>query len=105
MLGDDQDRIDRELRAAAAKSLGDGRVHREPELFRALGAEIAFGFLVDVKRSDAHIWLVPAAAHWVADQKTVADMLGVREVPVYGRDDGYSCRHQVLQNVEPAVGW
>ena len=96
VFADDQHGIDGEFVTAAAQRFGDGRIHLEPELLRALLAEIARRVLVHVQRDDLHVGLVPGPVDRIANQEAVADMLAVRKVAVDGGDDGDALRAGLL---------
>ena len=92
MLTDNQNRIAREALAAAAESFRNGGIHAEAELFRAFLAQVTFRLLVDVQRNDFDVRLMPFAAVWISNQKSIADVLPMREVPVNGGNDRDSQR-------------
>src|SRR5208337_885066 len=88
MLSDDQDRIDRQVLAPTAQSLGDGGINLEAEFAGPLAALVAVRFLVHVKRDHLDVRFVPGAGVGIADEKSIANMLRMRKVPVNGSDDG-----------------
>jgi hypothetical protein len=87
VLADDDDGVDREFRSTAADGFGDGGIDLEAEFAGAGSAQIVGGFLIDIQRDDLDVGLVPFAGEGVADQETIADVLGVGEIFVDRRDD------------------
>ena len=65
----------------------DRRIHREAEAPGPLGALIVGRLLVDVQGHDVHRGPVPAPFPRIADQESVAHVLGVRQVVPDRRDD------------------
>ena len=61
MFTDDEDGVDGELVAAAAKRFRDRRVDLESELLCAVAAQIVFGELIDVSRNDIERRAMPLA--------------------------------------------
>ena len=87
VLGDDENGIHGKLRSAATEGLCDGGVDLESEFSGPVGTLIVLGSLVDVEGYDTGVWSVPDSLARPTDQKTVGEVLGVREVAVDGRDD------------------
>ena len=93
MLADDQNRVHGQFVAAASKGLGNGRIDLEAELIGPLLALVALRLLVHIQRHHLHVALMPFAVQRIANQKPVAHVLGVGQIPVDGRDDRNSFRH------------
>jgi hypothetical protein len=88
MLSDHQHGIDGEFAPAAPQCFGNRRIHLKIKFLCSCGALVALRFLIDVQRHHFHVRLVPDAISRVADEKSIADVLRVREVAINGRDDG-----------------
>ena len=80
MFPDNQDSIDCHFFSAAAESLGDRGINSEPEFLTATAAEVPFGFLIDVRRHDVEIGIMPFSRVRIAVQKSLGHVPGVRFV-------------------------
>ena len=106
VLSDDQHGIDRQFVASAPQSLGNGRVNRKAKLFRTFHAEVVLRPLINIRGDHIQGRSMPATVGWIADQKALRHVPGVRVKSPLGRDDGQSfasggrClrRHQLRSN-------
>ena len=87
VLADDHHRIHGELVSAAPQCVRNRGVDLKVEFLRARSALIAVRLLIDVERDHFHIRLVPRTVARVADKKAVNQVLGVREISIYGGDN------------------
>ena len=55
-----------------------------PNSLAAFCALISGRLLVDVQRHDLHVGPVPCAADWISHEKTIRDVLNVRQISVDG---------------------
>jgi hypothetical protein len=113
MLADDENGIDGDLLPAGTERLGNCRVDLESELRGALGAEVPFRFLIDVRGDDIERGMMPAAVEGIAVEEPLSHMPGVRMVSPLGGDDRHflsrslfgrlQCRNRARSTPHPSL--
>src|SRR5262245_50608397 len=78
VLGDDNDSIHCELRAAERKGLLYCRMNRHTMSLGRGTRQIVLGELIDIERNEVDVWPTPCAAPGVTEQKPIDKMLRVR---------------------------